>query len=66
VPEEIQVVESDTAPICPHCEAALTTIEYRQEWVKKTEGFLFLKAKAWIILFACPQCHKLLNAHFGA
>jgi hypothetical protein len=55
--DEVEFVESQTTPVCPHCEAALTQIEYRQQ--KLSLGFM--SGFTWVILLTCPRCHKVLG-----
>ena len=54
--EEVEFVESRGLPVCPHCEATLTRIEYRRQ--KLSFGPLRF---AWVILLTCPHCHKVLG-----
>jgi hypothetical protein len=54
--DEVEFVESRDTPICPHCEAKLTQIEYRRQ--KLSFGFMCF---SWVILLICPHCHKVLG-----
>ena len=53
--EHLEFVEARDSPVCPHCEATLTKIEYRCE--KLSFGIMF----AWVIILSCPHCHKVLG-----
>ncbi len=55
--DSLEFVESETWPICPHGEKPLKTIEYTKE--KLTFGFM--QGASWVILLACPRCHKVLG-----
>jgi glutaredoxin len=55
--ESLQFVEAETPPVCPHCEAELTTIEYRRQKL----SFGFMSGFAWVIVLTCPHCRKVLS-----
>lgn len=57
MPPELEFREAECPPLCPHCEAPLTTIEYTR--VKLPFGFM--KGFAWVILMQCPSCAKMLG-----
>jgi hypothetical protein len=59
--EELEFVETDRAPLCQHCGAALTRIEYRRD---KKFHFGFVTGASWVILFICPHCHKIIGTQF--
>jgi hypothetical protein len=54
--DEVAFVESGSLPVCPHCEAKLTQIEYRRQ--KLSFGFMRF---SWVIILTCPHCHKVLS-----
>jgi hypothetical protein len=47
--DEVVFVESRDSPVCPHCEATLTQIEYHRQ--KLSFGFMRF---SWVILLTCP------------
>lgn len=48
----IQLIEKrDVTPICPHCNAALTSIAFHE-----LRGFLGKR-----YLYFCPHCHKVFG-----
>ena len=55
--DEVEFVESQTPPVCPHCEARLERIEYRRQKL----SFGFMSGFSWVILLTCPRCHKVLG-----
>lgn len=55
--DEVDFVESKTPPICPHCDATLTQIEYRRQKLV----FGFMSGATWVVLLTCPKCHKVLG-----
>jgi hypothetical protein len=55
--EEVEFVESRGLPVCPHCEATLTQIEYRRQ--KLSFGFMRFSL---VIVLTCPHCHKVLSS----
>ena len=55
--EDLEFVEATTSPICPHCEASLTRLEYRCQKL----SFGFMSGFSWVILLSCPHCHKVLS-----
>jgi len=54
---DVEFVESQSPPVCPHCEAALARIEYHCQKL----SFGFMSGFAWVILLTCPHCHKVLG-----
>ena len=55
--DELEFVESQETPICPHCGSKLTQIEYRRQKL----SFGFMSGFVWVILLTCPHCHKVLG-----
>jgi hypothetical protein len=55
--DEVEFVEAETAPVCPHCEATLSRIEYRRQKL----SFGVMSGFTWVILLSCPRCHKVLG-----
>jgi hypothetical protein len=55
--DEVEFVESQAPPVCPHCGAALQQIEYRRQKL----SFGFMSGFTWVILLTCPHCHKVLG-----
>jgi hypothetical protein len=56
--DDVEFVESRTAPVCPHCEADLERVEYRRQ---KLSFRGFMGGAAWVIILTCPHCHKVLG-----
>jgi glutaredoxin len=55
--EDVDYVESQTKPVCPHCEKDLRRIEYRRQKL----SFGFMSGATWVIILTCPHCHKVLG-----
>jgi hypothetical protein len=55
--ESLEFVEAEHWPICPHCDETIKTIEYTREKL----SFGFLAGFTWVIVLACPECHKVLG-----
>jgi hypothetical protein len=54
--DEVEFVEARDPPVCPHCEARLTQVEYRR--LKLSFGFMRFTS---VILLTCPHCHNVLG-----
>jgi hypothetical protein len=55
--DEIQFVEATTPPVCPHCNVQIAHLEY----CKQRLSFGTMKGSTWVIVLACPNCHRVLG-----
>jgi hypothetical protein len=53
--EKIQLEQGETPPLCPHCKAPLTAMDWH-----KVRGGPW--AVGYIAIMSCPTCHKALGA----
>jgi len=52
--EKIKVVETESAPICPHCEEEIDKVERTADgWLEST------------LVFLCPLCKKVLGVGYN-
>jgi len=52
--EEIQIVDTESKPKCPHCESEFNKIEYIKTKVNK-----YTRSNAGV--FICPNCKTVLG-----
>lgn len=53
--EKIELEQSQTTPLCPHCQAALT----RMHWHKVHGGPSMVN---YIVIMSCPHCRRVVGA----
>jgi len=57
VSQDVEFVEAQKPPICPHCNATLARIEYRRQKI----SFGFMSGWTSVIILTCPHCQKVLG-----
>lgn len=55
--DALEFIEAESLPICPHCDEAITLLEYR----KQKLSFGTLQGLTWVIVLTCPHCHRILG-----
>jgi hypothetical protein len=55
--QDLEFVEAQKSPICPHCNATIAKLEYRRQRL----SFGFMSGATWVIVLTCPICQKVLG-----
>ena len=59
--EPMPMVESEHAPVCPHCEKTVERLEFKAAKAPAEGVRKIVAGDYWMTVVTCSHCHKVLG-----